>query len=187
MASLIFIPNTYEMWWTTTADQFTERMVAEYKTFWDANRTAKAEKLNLSIPEVVTLASIVERETNKNDEKATIAGVYINRLNKGWLLQADPTLIFALQDYSIRRVLNEHKKVDSPYNTYKYRGLPPGPIWIPGRASIDAVLNYEDHNYMFFCASADMSGYHAFARTISEHNRNARAFQKALNEKGIYK
>lgn len=183
----MFIPNTYEFWWTTDAEQFIERMEKEHDAFWTRARLEKAGELGMSALEVATLASIVEKETNKNDEKPTIAGVYINRLKAGWRLQADPTLIFALQDYSIKRVLNIHKKVDSPYNTYQNAGLPPGPICIPGIASIDAVLNYEDHNYMFFCASADLSGYHAFARTASEHARNARAYQKALDEMNVFK
>jgi UPF0755 protein len=186
-AMLLFIPNTYEMWWTTTAEQFLERMDVEHRAFWSENRRVKAETMGMSEKEIVTLASIVEKETNKNDEKATIAGVYINRIKKGWKLQADPTLIYALQDYSIKRVLNSHKTVDSPYNTYMYAGLPPGPICIPGIPSIDAVLNYEDHNYMFFCASADMSGYHTFSKTIREHNRNARAYQKELDKMRVYK
>jgi UPF0755 protein len=183
----MFIPNTYELWWTTDAKQFIERMYAEYDAFWNESRREKAEKAGLTIDEVVTLASIVEKETNKNDEKPTIAGVYINRLKAGWRLQADPTLIYAWQDYSIKRVLNTHKTIDSPYNTYKHGGLPPGPICIPGISSIDAVLNYEDHRYMFFCASADLSGYHSFAKTSREHNRNARAYQKALDEMKVFK
>ncbi len=183
----MFIPNTYEFWWTTDARQFMERMDSEYNSFWDEERKAKAKELEMSPIEVTTLASIVEKETNKNDEKPTIAGVYVNRLRAGWRLQADPTLIYAWQDYSIKRVLNRHKTIESPYNTYKVRGLPPGPICIPSISSIDAVLNYEDHNYMFFCASADLSGYHAFAKTSREHNRNARAYQKALDELNVYK
>jgi UPF0755 protein len=186
-AILLFIPNTYEMWWTTTARQFLNRMYIEYQAFWNEERRSKAGELGMSLKEVITLASIVEKETNKHDEKATIAGVYINRLKKGWKLQADPTLIYALQDYSIRRVLNDHKKIESPYNTYKYKGLPPGPICIPGIPSIESVLNHEQHNYMFFCASSDMSGYHTFARTVTEHNRNARAYQRALDEMRVYK
>ncbi len=186
-ASVIFIPNTYEFWWTSTADEFIQRMYAEYEKFWDEPRKNKAAALGLTINEVVTLASIVDRETNKDDEKPTIAGVYINRLDNGWKLQADPTLIYAWGDYDIRRVLKSHKDIDSPYNTYKYLGLPPGPIYIPSRSSIDAVLNREKHTYMFFCAKADMSGYHAFAKLITQHNRNARAYQNALNERKIMK
>jgi UPF0755 protein len=183
----VFIPNTYEFWWNTTAKEFSDRMFEENEKFWNAERLEKVLRTGLSKEEVVTLASIVEKETNMNDEKATIAGVYINRLRSKWLLQADPTVIYALQDYSLRRVLNKHKEVDSPYNTYEHLGLPPGPICIPSIASIDAVLNYEDHDYMFFCARDDLSGYHAFASTNAEHRRNARAYQRALDERGIYR
>ena len=186
-ASVIYIPNTYEFWWTTDAPGFRDRMVTEYHAFWDDDRMKRVRSLRMTIPEVVTLASIVERETVKNDEKAARAGVYINRLKKGWKLQADPTLVFAANDPTINRVLNIHKKTDSPYNTYLYSGLPPGPICIPSISSIDAVLNYWDHDYMFFCARDDLSGYHEFSRTLSEHNRNARAYQKALNERRVMK
>lgn len=185
--SNIFLPNTYEFYWNTSAKGFVNRMLEEYEKFWTENRTSLAEDIGLSKDEVIILASIVEKETQKNDEKPTIAGVYINRLERKWLLQADPTLIFALQDNSIRRVLNVHKKIDSPYNTYKHLGLPPGPICIPSVASIDAVLNYEKTDYLYFCAREDLSGYHAFAKNITMHNRNARKYQKALNELRIYK
>lgn len=141
----------------------------------------------MTIPEVITLASIIEKETQKNDEKPIIAGVYINRLKRGWRLQADPTLIYALGDYNIRRVLNNHKEIDSPYNTYKYRGLPPGPICIPSISSIDAVLNYDKNNYLYFCARDDLSGYHAFARTNTQHSLNARKYREALNKLKIWK
>ena len=183
----IFIPNTYEFWWTTGAAGFIERMYEEYQLFWNDERRAKAVELKMTIPEVVTLASIIQKETNKNDEKATIAGVYINRMNKGWKLQADPTLVYAWGDFNINRILKIHQKIDSPYNTYKYTGLPPGPICIPSIASIGAVLNHENHNYMFFCAKADMSGYHVFAKTNTQHNKNAREYQKALDERRIMK
>ena len=183
--STMFIPNTYEMWWTSDAREFTMRMNKEYKRFWEGSRSDKARALKLSIPEVVTLASIVEKETEKNDDKPIIAGVYINRLKKGWPLQADPTLKYASGNFELKRVLNVHKEVESPYNTYKYSGLPPGPICIPSIASIDAVLDYRKHDYMFFCAKSDMSGYSAFARTLAEHNRNANAYQQALDRKGI--
>jgi len=183
----LFIPNTYEFYWNTSAHQFIERMHSEYQDFWDEARREKAQQLEMTITEVVTLASIIEKETAKNAEKATIAGVYINRLESKWLLQADPTLVFALGDFSVRRVLNAYKKIDSPYNTYKYLGLPPGPICIPSISSIDAVLYYESHDYFFFCAKDDMSGYHAFAETATEHNRNARRYQKALDEMQIKK
>jgi len=185
--STIFIPDTYEFYWNTSAVGLVKRMYEEYLNFWNANRIYKAEKLGMSIPEVVTLASIVEKESNKSNEKPMIAGVYINRLDKGWRLQADPTLIFALGDYSIKRVLNAHKDFDSPYNTYKYRGLPPGPICIPSISSIDAVLNNQNDGYLYFCAKDDLSGYHVFAKTNVQHNSNARKYQKALDNMKIYK
>lgn len=183
----LFIPNTYEFYWNTSPADFMSRVTKEFKAFWSEERKAKAVKLGLSQSEVSTLASIVESETNKNDEKPRVAGVYLNRLRKGMLLQADPTLIFATRDWNARRVLNKHKEVDSPYNTYKYKGLPPGPIRIPEISSIDAVLNAEFHNYLYFCAREDFSGYHSFASTYREHKRNARRFQAALNSKGVYK
>lgn len=183
--SMIFIPNTYEFWWTTDAYEFTRRMHKEFQKFWDDDRTKKALANRLSIQEVIILASIVEKETQKNDEKAVIAGVYVNRLRKDWPLQADPTVVFAWGNFEMKRVLTVHTKIDSPYNTYLNRGLPPGPICIPSIASIDAVLNYQKHDYMFFCAKADMSGYHAFSRTLAEHNRYARAYQQALNNRKI--
>jgi UPF0755 protein len=183
----LFIPNTYEFYWNTDANQFIDRMYQEYQRFWNDERLEKANNLEMTIAEVTTLASIIEKETVKDDEKARIAGVYINRLESKWLLQADPTLVFALGDFTIRRVLNEYKKIDSPYNTYKYLGLPPGPICIPSIASIEAVLNYEDHDFFFFCAKDDMSGYHVFAATVTEHNRNARKYQRALDAMQIKK
>ncbi|MBN1199835.1 MAG: endolytic transglycosylase MltG [Bacteroidales bacterium] len=174
------IPNTYQMWWNSTAEEFIARMAKESKKFWEGGRREKADSIKLSIPEVVTLASIIEKETAKNDEKPMIAGVYINRLQKKWPLQADPTLIFAWNDVTITRVLDRHKLINSPYNTYKLNGLPPGPICLPSIASIDAVLNYRHHEYMYFCAKEDFSGYHLFSSTLAEHNRNARRYQKAL-------
>ncbi|MBN1116795.1 MAG: endolytic transglycosylase MltG [Bacteroidales bacterium] len=183
----MFIPNTYEFYWNTSAKRFVEKMYDEYERFWNKQRTFKAGKIGLTPVEVATLASIVEGETIKEDEKADIAGVYINRLEKGMRLQADPTVKFAINDFTIRRVLRKHYQTDSPYNTYKYAGLPPGPICLPEISSIEAVLNYTDHNYMYFCAKSDFSGYHAFARTISEHNKNASAYQRELNKRRIYK
>ncbi len=185
--SCIFIPNTYEFYWNTDADGFVNRMAEEYTKFWNESRKVKVSAMQMTIPEVVTLASIVEKETNKNDEKPMIAGVYVNRLNAGWLLQADPTLVYAINDKNLRRVLNVHKEIDSPYNTYKNAGLPPGPICIPSIASIDAVLNHSDENYLFFCANDDLSGYHVFARTNAQHNRNARKYRQALDELKVYK
>lgn len=183
----LFLPNTYEFWWNTSSEQFVERMAAEYKKYWTAERKQKASKLGLSQSEVSILASIVQKETTKQDEKPTVAGVYLNRLNKGMLLQADPTLVYANKDFTARRVLNWHKKIDSPYNTYKYKGLPPGPICLPSISSIDAVLNAKTHNYLYFCAKADGSGYHSFASTYREHLRNAREFQQELNRRKVYK
>lgn len=180
IALALFIPNTYEFYWNTSAQQFMNRMHREYESFWSYDRDEKAAGLNMSRPDVVILASIVEKETNKNDEKARIAGVYLNRLQKSWLLQADPTLVYASGDFGLTRVLNVHKNIDSPYNTYKYAGLPPGPICIPSIASVDAVLNAEDHEYLFFCAKDDLSGYHVFAKSITQHNRNARRYRKAI-------
>jgi UPF0755 protein len=181
----VFIPNTYEFYWNTSAEEFFRRMVKESKKFWTENRKQKAEKQGLTAIQAVIIASIVDKETNKNDEKPRIAGVYLNRFRKGWKLEADPTLVFAVGDFSIRRVLDIHKEVDSPYNTYLYTGLPPGPICIPSISSIDAVLNAEQHDFMFFCARADFSGYHAFARTYQQHLVNARLFQKEMNRRGI--
>jgi len=145
----------------------------------------KAKAEGMSLTDVSTLASIVEQETRKVDEKPTVAGVYINRLRKGWKLEADPTLVYALGDFTVRRVLNEYKEIDSPYNTYMYTGLPPGPICMPSVSSIDAVLNYKQHDFLFFCAREDFSGYHAFARSYELHMQNARRFQKELNRRGI--
>jgi UPF0755 protein len=143
--------------------------------------------MGLTPQQVVTLASIVQSETIKPDELKTVAGLYINRLNKGIALQADPTVKYAVGDYSIKRVLNKHLEIDSPYNTYKYAGLPPGPICFPEITSIDAVLNYEDHNYLYMCAREDFSGYHNFAKTLSQHNRNAKKYRDALNSRRIFK
>lgn len=183
----MFVPNTYEVYWTITAPDLMKRMKTEYDKFWNEERRAKAEKLGLSPQEVSTLASIVQAETAKNDEKPRVAGVYLNRLNKGMLLQADPTVIFGVRDFSIRRVLNAHLRHDSPYNTYRYKGLPPGPINVPTISSIDAVLNPEKHSYIYFCAKDDFSGYHSFATTVAEHQANARRFHRALNERNIMK
>jgi len=182
----LFIPNTYEFFWNTSAKGFMDRMAKEYNRFWTDERRQKARDANLTPLQVSILASIIEEETQKDDEKATMAGVYINRLNRGMLLQADPTLKFALGDFTIKRVLDRHKEIQSPYNTYKNTGLPPGPICIPSIASIDAVLNYTKHDYLFFCAREDFSGYHNFARTLQQHNQNAQAYQKALNKMRIF-
>lgn len=183
----MFIPNTYEIYYTVSVEKFFERMKREYDIFWNNSRLKKLDIINLTKKEVSILASIVEEETNKDDEKATIAGVYLNRLKKGIRLQADPTLKFALNDMTIKRILNKHKNIESPYNTYLYAGLPPGLIRQPSISGIDAVLNAEKHDYIYFCAKDDFSGYHVFARTLTQHNRNAVKYQKALNELGIYR
>ncbi|HIA36248.1 MAG TPA: endolytic transglycosylase MltG [Flavobacteriales bacterium] len=182
----LFIPNTYEFLWNTSAEQFIERIAKENNRFWTKKRLDRAHKIGLSELEVSILASIVEQETIKNDEKPIIAGVYMNRLNKGMRLEADPTLIFALGDFEITRVLDVHKTIESPYNTYKTRGLPPGPICIPTIKSLDAVLNYKKHKYLFFCAKEDFSGYHNFAKTYSQHRINASKFQRELNRRRIW-
>lgn len=182
-----FIPNTYEFYWNTDADDFVDKMIVEHKRFWNETRMQKAKDIRLTPRQVSILASIVDKETTKTSEMPRIAGVYLNRINKRWPLQADPTLVFALGDYNIRRVLDVHKNIDSPYNTYKFAGLPPGPICIPSIAAIDAVLNAEKHNYYYFCAKDDLSGYHVFAKNITEHNRNAEKYRKALNKNKIYK
>ncbi|KYG77314.1 aminodeoxychorismate lyase [Roseivirga spongicola] len=183
----MFIPNTYEVYWTVSAESLFERMNKEYTSFWTPERKAKAEEIGLTPVEVSALASIVQDESIKSEEKPTIAGLYINRLNKNMLLQADPTVKYALGDFTIQRILTADTKVDSPYNTYRYRGLPPGPINLPSISSLNAVLNYEDHSYIYMCAKEDFSGFHRFAKTLSEHNRNARLFQQALNNRRIYR
>lgn len=180
----MFIPNTYEFYWNTSAEKFIERMAEEYKKFWSDSRKQKAAALGMSQSEVATLASIVESESQMNDERPTIAGVYINRINIGMLLQADPTVVYAVGDFTLRRVLKRHTKIDSPYNTYMYAGLPPGPICIPSVSSLDAVLNYEKHNYKYFCAKEDFSGYHNFASSLSQHNNNANKYHRALRQAG---
>jgi UPF0755 protein len=183
----MFIPNTYEMYWTTSAEDFAERMYIEYQRFWNEERKAKAKAINLSPQEVATLASIVQSETAKSTEYQRIAGLYINRINRGILLQADPTVKYAIGNFSVKRVLNKHLEVESPYNTYKFVGLPPGPICFPDIATIDAVLNYEEHNFLYMCAREDFSGYHNFASTLSQHNINAERYRQALNERKIYR
>lgn len=175
------IPNTYNIYWTTTPLEFYERMVSENKKFWTADRLAKARKLNLSKNQVYTLASIVETETQNNPEKPRIAGVYLNRLRKGWKLEADPTVVFSMGDFTLKRVLKKHLQTDSPYNTYKNLGLPIGPIYMSSIASIDAVLNHETHEYMYFCAKPDLSGTHAFAKTLRQHLNNANKYHAWLN------
>lgn len=182
----LFIPNTYEFFWNTSPKGFTERMIKEHDRFWSANnRRQKALEKGLSESEVYTLASIVEKETLRADEKERMAGVYLNRLKTGMLLQADPTSVFATRDFDTKRVTDYHTNFDSPYNTYKYKGLPPGPIAMASISSIDAVLNAEKHDYTYFCARGDGSGYHNFARTLAQHNRNAAIYRENLRKRGL--
>lgn len=181
----MFIPDTYELWWTTTPEELVRRMKQEYDRFWNPVRDAKRKRSGLSRLEVMTLASIVYEETRKTDEMPRIAGVYINRLRRGIPLQADPTVKYAMQDFTLRRILHRHLKTQSPYNTYIHRGLPPSPICMPGKNAIDAVLDFEQHDYIFFCARPTFDGYHNFARTLREHNANARAYAAELNRRKI--
>lgn len=181
----LFIPNTYEVYWNMSADAFMKRMQKEHAAFWNKERRGKAANIGLSPEEVATLASIVEEETTNNAEKPMVAGLYINRLNKGMLLQADPTVKFGLQEFGLKRILNKHLAVDSPYNTYKYAGLPPGPIRIPSIQGLESVLNYTHHNFIYMCAKEDFSGTHNFAATLSQHMANARRYQQELNKRRI--
>ena len=183
----LFLPNTYEFNWNTSAEGIIKRMATEYKKFWTANRVAKAKKLHLSQSEVAILASIVQAEqTIHSDERPIVAGLYINRMRKKMLLQSDPTVIYGVGDFTIKRVLTKHLKKDSPYNTYMYKGLPPGPINLPSIKSLDAVLNYSHHNYIYMCAKEDFSGYHNFAKSYNQHLINARKYQRELNKRKIY-
>lgn len=183
----VFIPDTYQFYWTTDAKGFYSRMLKEYRSFWSPERQAKARNKNLDPLEVSTLASIVDEEAGKNDEKPRIAGVYINRLRIGMPLQADPTIRFALNDFTITRVLKKHLLIESPYNTYRNKGLPPGPVNCPSRNGIESVLNAEDHNFLYFVAKPDFSGYHNFSSSLAEHNRYASQYQKELNRRRIFK
>lgn len=187
----MYLPNSYEFFWNTSAEGFREKMLTEYNRFWNESRLEKAKQLNLSPDEVMTLASIVHEESKQADEQPRVAGVYLNRLRIGMPLQADPTLKFAAyqlpeyKDTVIRRVLNVHKEIDSPYNTYKNLGLPPGLIAMPDLSAINAVLNPEKHNYLYFAADAKRLGYHKFAKTLAQHNNNAREYQRYLSSQGI--
>jgi len=181
----MFIPNTYEVYWNISAENLMQRMKREYDAFWNESRRNKANRIGISTMEVAILASIVEEESAVKDEYPVIAGLYINRLHKGIPLQADPTVKYALGNFALQRVLNEHLRVESPYNTYLNSGLPPGPIRIPSITGIDAVLNYDKHNYLYMCAKEDFSGRHNFAVTLAEHNRNANRYRAALNQLGI--
>lgn len=179
------IPDTYEFFWNSSADQAFRRLAKHYQLFWDSTRQAQAGKLGLAPKEVVILASIVEEETNKADEKGMIASVYLNRLYLGMRLQADPTVRYAWQDFTIKRVTQKHLSLSSPYNTYLVKGLPPGPICTPSKRTLEAVLHAPSSDYFYFCAREDFSGYHRFARSYREHQKNARLYQRALNQRGI--
>lgn len=181
----IFLPNTYELWWNSRPEKILNLFIKEYKRFWDDTRVAAAGRHKLTPVEAQTLASIVEEETNKEDELSKVAGLYLNRLSIDMPLQADPTLKYAAGDLTLKRIYKGHMLIESPYNTYKYTGLPPGPIRITTIRSIEAVLNAERHSYLYMCAKADFSGYHAFATNIYQHARNAAAYHRALNERGI--
>jgi UPF0755 protein len=182
---VLFIPNTYDFYWNTSEDQLFKRMAQEFERFWNTQRKRAADSLHLTVAQVITLASIIEKETNKNDEKRIIAGVYLNRLKKGIPLQADPTVIFAWNDFRIKRVTKKHTEIKSPYNTYVRTGLPPGPICLPSISSIDAALHPANHSFIYFCAKEDLSGYHNFAADLDTHNSNARRYQKALDKLNI--
>jgi UPF0755 protein len=183
----LFIPNTYQMYWNTDAKGVYSRMLKEYNLFWNEQRLAKAKEKGLNPQEVAILASIIDDEVVKADEKPRIAGVYLNRLKRGMPLQACPTIKFAMNDFTITSILNKYLEVDSPYNTYKHSGFPPGPIGCPSIQGLDAVLNAEKHDYLFFAAKADFSGYHNFSRTLSEHNRYAAQYQRELDKRKIFR
>lgn len=179
------IPDTYEFYWDTPAEKVYARLANYYNRFWNEERKSQAMKRGLTPLQVMTLASIVEEESNKADERPTIASVYLNRLKLNMKLQADPTVKFAVRDFGLRRILNTHLEFDSPYNTYMYAGLPPGPITTPSKSSIEAVLNASETDYLYFCAKEDFSGYHNFSSKYRDHIKNARKYQQALNEQGI--
>lgn len=189
----IFLPNSYQFYWHVTAEDFRSKMLKEFNRFWTKERLNQANELGLSPVEVITLASIVQKETNKEDEKSRVAGVYINRLRKKMLLQADPTVVFALKQESnnfdsiIRRVLYKDLKIKSPYNTYRNKGLPPGPIFMPDLSTIEAVLNYEKHPFLYFVANPKKPGYHLFANSLRKHNQNKKIYTRWLNKKKLYR
>ena len=182
----LFIPDTYEVYWTLTPKLFAERMIHEHDVYWNDSRRALAARLGLTPDEVVTLASIVDEETAKNDEKPVVARLYLNRLAIGMRLQADPTVKYAVGDPTLRRILFVHLETPSPYNTYLHEGLPPSPIRLPSLQAVEAVLHPADHDWLYMCAREDFSGYHNFARSLADHNVNARRYQAALNAKGIH-
>ena len=181
----MFIPNTYELYWDITPDNFMKRMQKEYKAFWTADRLAKAAKIGITPVQVSVLASIVEEETAKADEMGMVAGLYLNRLQINMPLQADPTVKYAVGDVTLKRIMFEHLQVESPYNTYKHTGLPPGPIRVPSIKGINAVLNHDQHNYIYMCAKEDFSGRHNFASTLAEHAKNANRYRAELNRRQI--
>lgn len=181
----MFLPDSYEFYWTVTPEAFVRRMKREYDRFWTPERDSLRRRSGLSRLEVMTLASIVYEETRKSDEMPRVAGVYVNRLRKRIPLQADPTIKYAMQDFALRRIRYKHLKYPSPYNTYIHRGLPPSPICMPGKDAIEAVLRFEKHDYLFFCARPEFDGYHNFARTLREHNANARAYSAELNRRRV--
>lgn len=183
----MFIPNTYEVYWNIGVEGLFDRMHREYSKFWHEEKKQKAAAIGLSPVEVSVLASIVYAESSKSEEIPKIAGLYMNRLKRNIALQADPTLIFAAQDFTIQRVLNKHKEIESPYNTYKYTGLPPGPINLPPIIALEGVLNYEQHHYIYMCAREDFSGYHNFATNLNDHLNNARRYQRALNKAKLFR
>ncbi|GAA4326028.1 endolytic transglycosylase MltG [Pontixanthobacter gangjinensis] len=187
----MYVPNQYEFYWNTSAEEFRERMKKEYDRFWSQSRLEKAKEIGLTRKEVITMASIVQKETAKVDERPKVAGVYMNRYKNGWKLDADPTVIYAIKektgnfDTIIKRVLYKDLELDSPYNTYRYRQIPPGPIWMPDISSIDAVLNYEDHDFYYFVADVENFGYHKFAKNLAQHNRNKQEYIRWINKLGI--
>ncbi len=183
----MFIPNTYEIYWNIAPEKLLRRMKREYDRFWNESRVAKLERCKLSKYQVMTLASIVYEEVKIAEEMRMISGVYINRLRRGIPLEACPTVKYAMGDFALRRILHKHLRVESPFNTYRNQGLPPAPICIPSVTAIDAVLNYTEHDYLFFCARPEFDGRHNFARNLSEHNANARKYADALNKRGIKK
>lgn len=183
----IFIPNTYEFYWTVSPEKFKQKMFSSYQKFWNSSRIGKAKKLGLTAEEVTTLASIVQKETAQNTERPIVAGLYLNRLKRGWPLQADPTIIYCIkekkgQDYAVKRVLTADLEINSPYNTYIHGGLPPTLIAMPDISSIDGVLNAQEHNYLYMCANVNKLGYHSFAKSLVQHNKNAVKYHNWMNK-----
>ena len=188
----IFIPNSYEVYWNVSAEKLRDKMLLEFKTFWNNERVAKAKKQNLTPNEVITLASIIQKETAQKSERPIVAGLYLNRLKNDWPLQADPTIIYCIhqlkgQDYEVKRVLTVDLEINSPYNTYKNLGLPPSLISMPDVSAIESVLNHEKHDYYYMCASIDKIGFHEFAKSLPQHNKNAKKYRDWLNKQGINK